>query len=288
MSTHTALDPAELLREAPTLGSPPAVYRRLVEVLDDPRAGTHEVAAVVGQDPALTARLLRLANSVYFSFNGTVASVHQAVSLIGATHVRDIALATSVTDFFPDVPPDLVNLEEFWRHSLAVGIGARTIAELRREANLERFFVAGMLHDVGRLVLYVCAPDHARAILEHAKRTDCLVYDAELEVGGVDHGAIGGMLLAKWNMPESLVECVALHHRPAAAGEHPVEAATVHLADLVANALGLGRSGERGVPPRWIGVWDALALDPAELPDLMTSVQEQYAQVVSIFGLSGG
>jgi HD-like signal output (HDOD) protein len=281
------LDPAELIREAPTLGSPPAVYRRLVEVLEDPRSGAHEVAAIIGQDTSLTARLLRLANSAYFAFGRPVDSVHQAVSLIGATHVRDLALATSVTSFFRSVPPDLIHLEDFWRHSLAVGIGARTLAGIRRESNLERFFVAGMLHDVGRLVLYICAPDAARAILEHAKDRECLLYEAEMELTGFDHGTVGGALMEQWNMPDSLVECVALHHRPAEAASFPVETATIHLADLIANALRLGRSGERMVPPRWIGVWETLSLDPSGLSDLMTSIQDEYAEVVGVFGLEG-
>lgn len=281
----STLDPQELIRTAPTLGSPPVVYQRLVEVLNDPRSGAHEVAAVIGQDTSLTARLLRLANSAYFAFNRPVDSVRQAVTLIGATHVRDIALATSVTSYFKSVPADLINLEEFWKHSLAVGIGARMLAGQRRETNVERFFVAGMLHDVGRLILYVQAPDHARTILNHAQNHECLLYEAEMELGGFDHGTVGGILMEKWNMSESLIECVSLHHRPQEATRFPVETATIHLADLIANALRLGRSGERMVPPRWIGVWDALSLDPAELPDLMTSMQAEFDEVVGAFAL---
>ena len=129
---------------------------------------------------------LELANSAYFSFGSPVGSVHQAVSLIGATHVRDIALATSVTSYFRDVPPDLIQLEDFWRHSLAVGIGSRMLAGIRREANVERFFVSGMLHGVGRLVLYISAPDAARSVLEHANERECLLYEFEMELAGLD------------------------------------------------------------------------------------------------------
>ena len=288
MPDLTTLDPGALIRQAPTLGSPPAVYQKLVEVLEDPRSGAHEVAAVIGQDPSLTARLLRLANSAYFAFDRPVDSVHQAVTFIGLTHVRAIALATSVTSAFQHVPPDLIELEEFWRHSLAVGICARMLAGIRRETNLERFFVAGMLHDVGRLILYTSAPDSARTILEHAKDRECLLYEAEMELTGLDHGTIGGALMEQWNMPDSLAECVALHHRPQEAERYPVEACTIHLADLVANALRLGRSGERMVPPRWIGLWETLDLDPSLLPELMTSTREEYGEVVGAFGFGDG
>jgi HD-like signal output (HDOD) protein len=284
MQTQT-LDPLELIRQMPTLGSPPAVYHRLVEVLDDPRSGPHEVAAVVGQDTSLTARLLRISNSAYFAFDRPVSSVHQAVTLIGSTSVRDLALATTVTSVFRDVPPDLIRLDEFWRHSLAVGIGARLLAGMRKESNLERYFVAGMMHDVGRLILYISAPDTARTVLEHARDRGCLVHESEMELLGLDHGTIGGVLMEKWNMPDALVDCIAFHHRPGEASDFTVDAATIHLADLIANALHLGRSGERTVPPRWIGVWDALALDPAMLSELMTSVGDEYAEVVGAFGL---
>ncbi len=287
MTTLALIDPEELIRRAPDLGSPPAVYQRLVEVLDHPRSGSHEVAAVIGQDTSLTARLLRLANSAYFAFDRPVDSVHQAVSMIGATHVRDIALATSVTSVFRQVPADLINLDEFWRHSLAVGIGARMLAGMRREPNVERFFVGGMLHDVGRLVFYTQAPNDARIVLRHAKNHECLLYEAEMELAGCDHGTIGGALMERWNMPASLVESVALHHRPAEAKAYPVETCTIHLADLIANALKLGRSGERMVPPRWIGMWDALSLDPAALPDLMSSMEEEFERVVGAFSSTG-
>lgn len=285
MGDLATLDPIDLIRDVPTFGSPPAVYRRLVEVIEDPRSGPHEVADVLGQDPSLTARILRIANSAYFAFASPIDTVHQAVTRIGSAHVRDIALATSVTSLFRDVPPDLINLEDFWRHSLAVGIGARMLAGDRRESNVERFFVAGMLHDVGRLVLYSSASEAARAILQHAKDRETHLYEAERELTGFDHGTVGGALLQEWNMTESLVECVALHHRPSLATRFPVETATIHLADLVANALRLGCSGERIVPPRWIGVWDALDLDPAVLPDFMSAVQSEYEAVVGDFGL---
>ena len=285
--THlSTLDPDELIRAAPNLGSPPAVYQRLVEALEDPHAGPHEVAAIIGQDTSLTARLLRIANSPYFGFSRPVDSVHQAVSLIGATHVRDIALATSVTSSFSAVPPELIQLEDFWRHSLAVGIGARMMAGLRKETNLEQYFVAGMLHDVGRLVMYMSAPDAARTILQHAEDHDCLLHEAEMELAGFDHGTVGGGLLTKWNMSGSLVESVRLHHRPGEPTDFPVEAATLHLADLIANALKLGSSGERRVPPRWIGVWDALDMDPVELPNLMESVRDEFEAVVGAFGMA--
>lgn len=286
MFETATLDPLDLIDGVPTLGSPPAVYQRLVDVLDDPHVGAHEVAAVVGQDPSLTARLLRLANSAYFGFDRPVDSVHQAVSYIGLIHVRDLALATSVSESFRDVPADLIHLEDFWRHSLAVGICSRMLAGMRRETNVERFFIAGMLHDVGRLVLYVSAPDVARTVLEQARARECLLFQAEMELAGLDHGTIGGALLRKWNMSESLIESVGLHHRPQDARTYPIETATIHLADLIANALRLGRSGERRVPPRWIGVWDILGLDPAELPGLMESTRHEYDAVVGAFGLA--
>ncbi len=276
---------SDLIGDSPELGSPPMVYRRLVEVINHPRGGAADVANVISQDTALTARLLRLVNSAFFSFPRKIETVSQAVSVVGTSQVRDLSLATSVTDVFKSIPSDLMDMAGFWKHSLACGVGARVIARLRSEPNLERFFVAGILHDVGRLVLLLRAPEQGRTVLLRARERKALLFETEQAVIGLDHGRIGGVLMEHWSMPESLREAVRFHHEPSKATRYPVEAATIHLADVVANALRHGSGGERFVPPISASAWTTLGLDPQVIPFAVEQIDREYAASVHFLGI---
>jgi HD-like signal output (HDOD) protein len=286
IATSSGLRPKDLIDESPELGSPPMVYRRLVEVINHPRGGAGDVANVIRQDTALTARLLKLVNSAFFSFPKKIDTVSQAVSVVGTSQVRDLALATSVTELFGSLPSDLIDAEGFWKHSLACGVGARAIAGLRNETNIERFFVAGILHDVGRLVLIMRAPDETRQILDRAAERGTVLYEAEREMIGFDHGKIGGALMDHWSMPDALREAIRYHHEPNKAERFPLETATVHVADILANALQYGGSGERFVPPISAGAWTSLGIDPPKIAFAVDQMEREYAASVHFLGLA--
>jgi putative nucleotidyltransferase with HDIG domain len=262
--------------QAPSL---PMVCSRLNEALNDPRSSTLEIAELIGNDAALTARLLRLVNSTFYGFPTRIETPSQAVMIIGTAHLCDLALTTAISRMFRDIPEDLVSMESFWRHSIACGLTARVLATHRREPNAERFFVAGVLHDIGRLVLFQQAPDLARAALLRAHERGELLHAAERDVVGFDHAAIGATLLRTWGLPASLEECVAYHHDPLQAHRHPLEAAIVHVADVITQALGFGTSGERLVPSVAPLAWDLLELPAAVVPIVVAEVEEQFGDV---------
>lgn len=285
IAPRSALSPADLIADSPELGSPPLVYQRLVDVINHPRGGAQDVANVIAQDTALTGRLLKLVNSAFFSFPNRIETVSQAVSLVGTSQVRDLALATSIVEAFKDLPAELIDLDAFWRHSLACGVAARVIAGLRGEPNVERFFVAGILHDVGRLVLYLRAPGEARAVLSHARETARSLLETEQEVLGFDHAHIGGTLLDRWRMPESLRDGVRFHHEPTKAVRFASDVATVHVADIFANALQLGSSGERILPRFSAHAWQVLAVDPRVIHLAVAQIDREYDAAVHSMGL---
>lgn len=277
--------PQDLIEESPELGSPPVVYNRLMEVINHPRGGAGDVANVIRQDTALTARLLKLVNSAFFAFPKKIETVSQAVSVVGTSQVRDLSLATSVTDLFKDIPADLIDVDSFWRHSLACGVSARVLAGMRGEANVERFFVAGILHDVGRLVLLLRAPEQAREVLTLAREKDILLVQAERDALGFDHARLGTILMKHWKMPDVLQQSIGLHHDPQKADRFPLEAATMHVADILAHALGLGNSGERYVPPISASGWAKLGVDPGSIAFAVEEIDRQYDASVHLLGL---
>ncbi len=280
--------PSDLVQGAVQLASPPLIYERLVEVINHPRGGAADVANVVREDAALTARLLKVVNSAFYSFPRPIDTVSQAVTVVGTSQIRDLALATSVVQLFKDVPEDLVEMDGFWRHSLACGVGARVLAGLRREGNVERFFVAGILHDLGKLIIYEQCPDEARIVLEAARAGEALLHQAERSVLGFDHGQVGEALLDQWNMPPSLREALHFHHNPRRASRYPVETAAVHVADIMSIALHFGQGGERYVPPLSPEAWDALSIEPTLLRSCVEEMERQFQAAVHLVGLEPG
>lgn len=275
---------ARLVDGAQTIASPPLVYDRLVQVINHPRSGSADIARVIGEDQGLTGRLLKVVNSAFFGFPRPVESVAQAVTVVGTSQIRDLALATSVMSMFRGLPPDLVDVESFWYHSLACGVTARAIAAHRREDNVERFFVAGLLHDIGHLITYMQAGEEARRALELAQSTGRPLTECEREVIGCDHAHVGRVLLEKWNFPGAFREAVDFHHTPRLASRYPAETAAVHVAELTAHAMRWGRSGELRVPPFDPSAWATLALDPELFPLIIDEAERQLGAAVHFMG----
>ncbi len=265
------------------------IYYKIEEVISRPNTSMADIGKIVSQDPGLTVRLLRLVNSAFFNFPSKIETITQALVVIGTQQLRELVLATSIVNLFQGIPKDLVNMESFWRHSIACGLAARIMATYRNEPNAERFLIAGMVHDIGRLIMYKKIGDLCRSTLIQSRTFGTPLFQAEKEVIGFDHCHIGRLLLQTWNLPKSLEEAVTYHHRPSLATHYPVEAATVHMADIFVNALQWGTSGSHDVPPLEPSAWDLLELPPSLLPSLLHQLRSQVQEVIhSILGGAGG
>jgi putative nucleotidyltransferase with HDIG domain len=241
------------------------------------------VGEVIEKDPDLTARLLRLGNSSFYGFPTRLETVSAAISLIGIQQVQDLIVATSVVDTFAGLTPEFVNMESFWRHSLACGVAARLLAIIKRMPNPDKFFVAGLLHDVGRLVLFSQAPKISQEVFELYRQQKLLLWEAEAQVLGYDHAQIGEALLRDWMYPANLVQAVARHHHPLASDSFRSEAAIVHVADHLVNAGRFGSSGERHVPPLQTKAWEGLNLALDSLESVVTAIDDQIEAVQDVF-----
>jgi len=271
-----SLEPRDLVKVAGSISSLPMIFTRINDAVNNPRSSIADIGRIISEDPGLTARLLRIANSAFYSFPSKIDTISRAVTIVGTQQLRDLALATSVMKVFKGIPEDLMNMEAFWRHSIGCGITARVLASHRREANLERYFVTGMLHDIGRLLLFMNLPKQARAALARCQGSGELLYQVEYEEMGFDHATVGSALLQAWNLPASLEEVVAFHHAPQKALRYPIEAAIVHVADIIAHVMGLGSSGERFVPQFNPEAWERIGVPVSLLPATLEQVERQF------------
>lgn len=274
--------PRSLVKNIRGLASLPAVFTRL-NVAVNGNNSMDQIALIIGEDTNLTARLLKLVNSSFYGFPSKIDTVSRAITLIGTREVRNLALATYVMSLFRNIPADLVSMESFWRHSIACGIAARSLAALRHDEQPETCFVAGLLHDIGRLVIYLNIPDQGRKTLLQAKSRHELLYLTEREVIGFDHASVGGALLREWKLPVNLIEVAMFHHDPVKALREPMPAATVHVADLIVHSMRLGSSGGLFVPPLAAAAWERLGLSPGVLPSVIRQVEARYETIVQLF-----
>jgi HD-like signal output (HDOD) protein len=267
----------------PSLGSYAPVLDEIETLLDSPECSLATLGEAIEKEPDLTVRLLRMANSSFYGFSSRVATVSEAISLIGIQQVQDLILASAIISQFKGMAAEFVSVESFWQHSLACGIGSRTIAMEKRLPKADKFFIAGLLHDMGRLILYCRAPQSAQKVFELYHNEKILLTEAEKRVLGFDHQQIAGAVLQLWKFPHNIVQAVACHHNPESSQSARVEASVVHLADHLVNAMQIGSSGERFVPPLDMRAWETLGLTTGMLPRVMAEIDNQLNSVQGVF-----
>ncbi|HTP04412.1 MAG TPA: HDOD domain-containing protein [Nitrospirota bacterium] len=269
-----------LVSDAAVVYSLPMVYERLNLAINNPRTSISDITRVLTEDQGLTTRILKLANSPMFGFHKDVDTITKAVTIIGTQQLRDLALAISVIGVFKSIPEDMINMTSFWEHSISCGIVARILATYRRETNVERFFVAGMLHDVGQLILCTRAPELIRDMIERSKESGKPHFAIQREELGFDHGDVGGGLLKRWRIPSIIAEPVTCHHAPSRANLYPIETAIIHTSDVIAQALQIGFVGETYVPAMEEHAWDRLAIPPSMLATILKQTDAQLHETM--------
>lgn len=234
------VDMQDLIRDISGLVSLPAVYYRVLELVEQENSTAAQLGEAISQDTNLTARLLRVANSAFYGFQSRIETVSRAITIIGLRELRDIVLATSAIEAFNKIPIDVANMYTFWNHSLYTGICARVLAARRQVLHRERLFVAGLLHDIGHLVLFIKQPELVRECLVRAATEDRDIDAVERDVFGFDHAQLGAALMASWKLPDSLIQAVRFHHQPSLARDFALETSIVHVANNLAKHNDLG------------------------------------------------
>ena len=275
------LGPLELLVNEVKLPALPQVLIELLRVINDPTSSANALAEVISMDTSLASYLLRIVNSAYYSFPFPIDTVARAVVLIGNREIASLAFSTSFLKMFNESPPAFINMELFWKHNIACGIIARGLAQRCKRKNPARHFVAGLLHDIGRLVIFSNIPELAREVMAVGHDKAILLPEAEHMVLGFDHARFGGALLGKWNFPSTLVSAVLYHHSPHMDEDYD-EPGIVHVADIIAKALGLGSSGEFHVPPINTQTWEGLGLSHEELAPLIQGLDGELEATFNI------
>ncbi len=262
-SNTAGLTPKELVTGSIRLVSLPEVCIRVNEMLDEPSVTAAELGHIISQDTSLTARLLKIVNSSYYGFQAKIETVSRAVTVVGLRELRGLVIAASAVETFSNVPDEILNKVRFWRHSLYCGVIARLLAEQCHVLHSERLFVAGLLHDIGKLIIAQRLPTETRMIALEADAGHRSEFEVEQDFLGFNHAEVGGELMKAWSMPETLFESVAYHHNPQQAETGIMETCLVHIANILTDEAEQGLDMKEGGPLQQIDpfAWEITGLN---------------------------
>lgn len=271
---------AAIVRHEVGLASFPDIYFKIREVLDNPKSSANDIANVVNTDVGFSAKLLKLVNSPFFGFSSTIDSVARAVSLVGSQEISTLALGISTINYFKNIPAELMDMRTFWRHSLRCAVFAKLISDTVKQSS-DRFFTAGLLHDVGRLIIFKNMAYASVEAMLYARADMVPLVEAEQTVLDYTHADVARLLLEEWGFPPRLKDIIAHHHAPDRAGE-PRDAAIIQLADIMANVADISSGGLYALPGMTRENWELLGLAPQDLTSLMHKHDTHFEEITSV------
>jgi HD-like signal output (HDOD) protein len=258
----------------------PSIVFQLQELLYGQSSTADEIARLISLDPALTARILRLANSSFYSFPAQIDTVSRAVTIVGTNEIYNLALATAAVSTFRGVRSDIINMPNFWKHSVYSGLVAKNLLNQNGVRNSEYLFVAGLLHNIGLLVLVEQYPQKVNKIdrLSH----DLASWEREKQVLGFTFADCSYQLLADWNLPLNIIRPVLHQHTPDSTEEsYQMSSACVHIGDRAAHSIiyPSGFDYKNSINPR---AWDLIQIDQENLKVAMEYAEENVMQILGI------
>ncbi len=265
----------------PTL---PTVVNRITQLLQNPRTSAEEIGQAITNDQSLASKVLKLVNSAFYGFSGKINTITHAIVILGFSTVKNIVLTASIFDVFgKSKDTEFFNVEQFWMHSIGTGTIAKVIAQHIGHRAMEETFIAGLIHDLGKLILFQYARDDFKKVIDYTQKEKTHIYVAEKKVLGVTHETIGSWLAEKWNLPKDLSECVSCHHFPSTAKNSVVMTSIVHVSDILCRALDYGNGGDDRVNAIHQEAWDRLKLDFKTLEKILPIIDQEMEKTNIFF-----
>ncbi len=267
----------ERVENITALPTVPSVLQQVSLIIGNSKISIDEISRFVSNDPALTVKILKMVNSAFYGFPGRISSVSHAVMLLGLNVVKGLLLGISV---FELMQKSMLGLRE---HSLGCAVAARLIAKRMGLKDPEEVSIAGLLHDIGKVVLILAYPGEYQAAMNEAEAKGRIIVEAEKDHFADNHAGAGMLLTSKWQFPLSLVEVIHYHHSPRLSRNFPVETAIIHFSDILVRARGVGFAGDRLVPAIDPKAFAILDLAEAEIRDILKEMEDSLASAEEEF-----
>ena len=268
----------ESLRDLSNLPTLPGVVRFVVGLVEDENTDAQSVANVIARDQVLSAKVLRVVNSPFYGFPGRISSVSHAVVLLGFNVVKGLVISAAV---FDNLGRDVRGL---WEHSLGTALLSARIARRMRLPEPDEIMVAGLLHDLSKVIMAHLALADYQAAIKISRMKRFHIAESEKAVFGYDHCAVAGWLAERWHLPARLADALMYHHKPEAAVNSPECAMIVHVADIFARAMGYGDAGDPVMPPMSENALPMLGLRDDAFDEILKDAEDDFRKGMQIFG----
>lgn len=283
------MDISDILTNVKDLPTLPTIYSQLLEAMSDTRTSAQDISDIIERDQASTLKLLRTVNSPVFGISTKVDTIQKAIFFLGFNEVKNIVFSLSIIDMFKNYKPNpYFSTVDHWKHSIAVGVITRILGTLINEKLVDNYFVAGIIHDIGKLLLLYHGKIDYSKVINYAVENNTRIGNAEIAVLGIDHLELGAMVAQKWDIPESLINVIKYHLQGIVNGKPDNLVACVHLADAIARALHLGGAGDKTIPRPNPEIWGILNLDIKQFSNIAPVIMKSYEDAVSILISSKG
>lgn len=275
----------EKISSIPTL---PTVIERITRLLQNPKTSAEEIGKAITTDQALATKVLKLVNSAFYGFPGRISTITHAIVILGFSTIKNVVLTASIFDAFHKKGDETTefDLEQFWTHSIACGAAAQSIAKFLGSNDKEECFIAGLLHDLGKLIVCQYLPDEFNKALSYTKKKQILFYESEKELFDVTHQEVGSFLTKRWNLPQNLQNAVMFHHSPLPTRDHYTMTAIVHCADIFVRALDYGNGGDDKIPAMSENVWKSFGLENTSLTTLFDAIRDEIEKATVFLQLT--
>jgi HD-like signal output (HDOD) protein len=282
---------ADRLDELPTL---PSIVYELSRVIGDPMSSTSDIEKIMANDQSMTTKVLRLANSAYYAIPGGVSTLSRAIAYIGYDTIHQLVLSASIVDALGTRGIQQFGMTDFWKHSLGVAMAAEVIGKKVSYKNATDLFTCGLVHDMGKIAIYIVAPEIFLETLNCAKEKGISLFEAEDLLGHPKHTQVGGQLANKWRLPVQLQAVTQFHHhketslRMGLSIELNLAVDIIFLANLLIHALQFGNSGHSqvlGVPKILL---ERLHLSQDQLAGLASEIKDKLKNADAFLKIIGG
>jgi HD-like signal output (HDOD) protein len=290
MDKSMLLSELENIENLPTL---PIVVQQIQKLIASPNSNMIQIASIIARDQAIAARVIRLINSAFYGLNGKVSSIQQAIVLLGLNTVKNLVVGVSVIKTFAGIPgaASFFDREKFWMHTFSCALGARMIAKELGQNEVEDFFLAGLLHDIGILVFDQFFHQAFIAAVQKSVRGQIDFTIVEREILGATHGDVGDFIARKWKIPLSIVHAIHYHHQPGVT-DRECEASllvisVVHAADIASYNRGVDPGFKTGQNIYYEPALKRIGFTAARLDEMFKTVEKEVKSVAAEWGVLG-